>query len=82
MKLPPNVAIADTVDGEFMILIDGVQWGPPGTPRDRSGAAATTFATPEEAATSFLKAESLLACTCHSADDPYCPRHTALPGET
>lgn len=24
-------------------------------------------------------AESLLPCTCHSGDEPYCPRHTPLP---
>ena len=23
----------------------------------------------------------LLPCTCHNEDEPYCPRHTRLPGE-
>ena len=25
---------------------------------------------------------SLVPCTCHYEDDPYCPRHTPLPGES
>lgn len=39
----------ETVDGEWMILVNGFQWGLPGAKIDRSGAADTTFATKAEA---------------------------------
>jgi hypothetical protein len=34
--------IVETIDGEYMILIHGVQWGPY---RDKSGAGSATFKT-------------------------------------
>jgi hypothetical protein len=38
--------IVETIDGEYMILFDGFQWGPT---RDRSGAGSATFKTRAEA---------------------------------
>ncbi len=38
--------IVETVDGEFMILVHGVQWGPI---RDRSAAGSATFPTKQAA---------------------------------
>lgn len=43
---PSKYAIVQTVDGEYMILVHGVQWG---THRDKSGAGSTTFKTRKDA---------------------------------
>ena len=47
-------SVVETVDGRYMILVDGIQWGPTGTPRDKSGAADTTYATRKDALDAFL----------------------------
>jgi hypothetical protein len=44
--LNPRYSLAQTVDGEWMILIDGVQWG---RNRDLSGAGDATFKTRDDA---------------------------------
>jgi hypothetical protein len=38
--------ILETIDGEFMITVHGVQWGPS---RDKSGAGNATFRTRQDA---------------------------------
>ena len=45
-----TVELVRTVDGQYMILVAGVQWG---GDRDRSGAGNATFATPAEAIGAF-----------------------------
>jgi hypothetical protein len=40
-------SIEQTVDGDYMILVDGVQWGQ--GPRDMSGASSQTWPTEKEA---------------------------------
>lgn len=47
--LPEGMSVVEVVGGRFMILIDGIQWGPSDT-RDRSGAGGATFETWTEAA--------------------------------
>ena len=44
--LPDNVSIKETIDGHFMVLVDGIQHG---GDRDRSGAGNKTFSSREEA---------------------------------
>ncbi len=44
--LPKNTRIESTVDGEYMILVNGFQWG---GEVDSSGAGSATFPTAEEA---------------------------------
>lgn len=39
--------LVETVDGEWMVLVDGVQWG--AGPRDPSGSSSQTWATEAEA---------------------------------
>lgn len=46
LKMPRNVRIEETVDGRYMVLVNGFQWG--GT-YDASGAGNATFATALEA---------------------------------
>lgn len=41
--------ISETVDNTYMITECGIQWGPEGEPRDRSGCAGTTWETPDAA---------------------------------
>lgn len=40
-----DMRIEETVDGRFMVLVNGFQWGPVGAKADRSGAYDTTFPT-------------------------------------
>jgi hypothetical protein len=35
----------ETVDGDWLVLCKGIQWGPVGAPRDKSGCASTTWKT-------------------------------------
>jgi hypothetical protein len=48
-------AIEETVDSEFMVLIDGIQWGK--GPRDLSGASSQTWPT-KQAARDAIEADS------------------------
>ncbi len=41
-RLPERYEIKETIDGDWMILIDGIQWG---SKRDRSGAGTDTYPT-------------------------------------
>lgn len=51
-SLPERYAVVETVDDEWMILIDGIQWG---RDRDASGAGRTTFPTEIEALAKALQ---------------------------
>ncbi len=51
IALPARHEIVKTIDGAFMVLVDGVQWGD--GPRDSSGASGQTWATYQEAATAL-----------------------------
>jgi hypothetical protein len=46
MKTKPY-ELVKTVDGDWMVLIDGIQWGE--GPRDKSGCSAQTWQTKREA---------------------------------
>jgi hypothetical protein len=46
-----NFEIVETVDGRWMVLVGGVQWGT--GPRDKSGASSQTWATRSEAVDAF-----------------------------
>jgi hypothetical protein len=48
--LPPNVRIEQTVDGRYMVLVNGFQWG---GNVDRSGAGDATFDTALAAAQAY-----------------------------
>jgi len=41
--------IVETVDGRFMVLVNGFQWGPATETPDASGAYSMTFETKQEA---------------------------------
>lgn len=43
------VEIVSTVDGRWIVLVNGFQWGPPGSKVDASGAYDATYATEAEA---------------------------------
>lgn len=51
-SLPERYSVVETVDDEWMILIDGIQWG---RDRDASGAGNTTFPTEIEALTKAMQ---------------------------
>jgi len=53
-----NAIVAKTIDNDYMVLVGGVQWGPPGSPRDRSGAASDTWPTENAAAAAFRESEA------------------------
>jgi hypothetical protein len=42
-------AYGPNLETVYIVLVNGFQWGPEGSPRDRSGAAGDYYATPEEA---------------------------------
>lgn len=42
-KLPKGFAIEETVDGRFLVLCEGIQWGK--GPRDASGCSSQTWDT-------------------------------------
>jgi hypothetical protein len=44
---PPRCEIVQTIDGDWMVLVDGIQWGD--GPRDLSGASGQTWPTEREA---------------------------------
>jgi hypothetical protein len=48
-----NAIIVETIDREYIILVNGIQWGPKGVPRDKSGCADTTWGTKAEAIKCF-----------------------------
>jgi hypothetical protein len=48
--LPDHVTIEETVDGRWMVLVTGFQWG---FTFDASGAGNATYATPELAAAAW-----------------------------
>jgi hypothetical protein len=50
-RLPANVEIVDTIDGDWMVLVNGFQWG---GHYDRSGAGNATFPTKREATEAYL----------------------------
>lgn len=69
--------IVDTVDGRFMVLVNGFQWGPPGSKPDASGAYPDTWATEGEARTAYQVSVGR-AVQWHGAEcagcDHQCPR--------
>lgn len=58
-----DVEVVETVDGRFMVLVDGIQWAPTGQPRDRSGCGSATFPTQQEAVLAFRREPGY----CHAA---------------
>ena len=42
----------------WIVIVDGIQWAPPGEPRDRAGCGGAVYPSPEAAAEAFLDAES------------------------
>lgn len=50
LMLPDHVTIEETVDGRWMVLVNGFQWG---FQFDASGAGNATYATPELAAAAW-----------------------------
>jgi hypothetical protein len=58
MKRKPY-EIVETVDGEYMVLIDGVQWGK--GPRDKSGASSQTWPTRLEAIKAIVADDTLIS---------------------
>ena len=67
-KLPDRYAIVETVDGDWMILIDGVQTG---SKRDRSGAGSDTYPTHDAA---YEAALQLAGGSSHSTKKPQAKR--------
>lgn len=54
--------IVETVDGKFIVLVDGLQWGR--GPRDRSGASSQTWKTQNDAKHAIAsRAEIVAAAT-------------------
>jgi hypothetical protein len=47
--------VEQTIDGDYMVLVDGLQWGP--GPRDLSGAACATWSTKKRAINAIEKGE-------------------------
>ncbi len=50
-RLPSNVEVVDTIDGDWMVLVNGFQWG---GSYDRSGAGNATFPTRQAATEAYL----------------------------
>ncbi len=48
----------ETIDGRWLVSCGGIQWGPPGSPRDLSGCASDTWDTEEDARIAFETLDS------------------------
>ena len=56
--LPAHVEVVPTVDGTFMVLVNGFQWGPDPARYDASGANDATWPTEDAAAAAYREAQS------------------------
>ena len=54
VKMPRNVRIEETTDGEYILLVNGFQWG---GEYDRSGAGNATFKTALDALQAYRAAQ-------------------------
>jgi DNA repair protein RadC len=84
-----KMSIEPTADGQYMVLVGGVQWGPPGTPRDSSGAAGTTYPTRSAARDAYKQygEEGALASEVHHGAAEFdntneCVQHAMQNGAT
>lgn len=71
-----SATIARTIDGQYMVLVGGIQWG---GDRDRSGAGNATFETYAEALGAYRDCGNEDDVTCHDCGTAHTADHECEP---